>query len=374
VTDTKYIYTSDTLLVYRGGTLITTLTVTAKTQTTITVTATGVAIQSADELWVNNSFNGQKIFRWATSSSGTTVQQYDTFKLTGGQNDRIKMMTNIGNVMVIANSQKISFWNDYSLQSLDVSDGCVSDNGYTKALGSLYFIGYKGIYSTTGESAPKLESSKIEKYITGATKTGLENSAAGTKGFSIFFSIGDVTLYKNDGSIDKTLSDVCLEKNLIQQNWFIHTNIPASQFATYIHSTDPDRLEFSSTTSPMHIYELFYNETDSDDEIPFRIDTQNITLCNNFENFAYPRKIIVESERGSGISCFVSLDEDNFYQLKGEAKKGISTFFVNSKDEEIAEPPRCRNIKISLRDFSKKLCKISRIAIIYTDTIEEEIE
>jgi len=372
VTDTKYIYASDTLQVYRGGTLITSLTVTGKTETTLTVNATGADLESSDELWVNGTYTGQRVFRWASNApSGEDVSEYDTFELSGGQNDRIKMLANIGNIMMIGNSSNLSAWDGASQQNFDLGIGCVSDNGYVKSMGSLWFLDYTGIYSTTGDT-PKLISSKVEKYIQGATKEGLEAAAAGKKGLSIFFAIGDVTLYNPDGSINKTLEDVVLEYNIRQQNWYVHTGIDASQFATYIHSSDPDRLEFQSTTAPMHIYEFLNSEEDAEVEIPFRIDSDNITLAPNFENICYPQQIAIETERGSGMQCFVSLDNGPFYQIKGEIIKGCTVLKVNNKDLERASPPRCRQIKLSIRDFSTKLCKISRVAILYTSTLEQE--
>lgn len=372
VTDTTYIHSTDTLQVYRGGSLIETLTITAKTENTITVSATSSAILSADELWVNNTFIGKKIFRWVNNSpSGAPVKEYDTFYLTGNQNDSIKMLTNIGNMMVIANKNNLAIWNDYNLQNLDLGIGCVSDFGFVKTLGGLWFLHYTGIFATNG-SVPKLMSAKVQKYIDGATIAGLEAAAAGKKGESVFFAIGDVTLYNPDGSIDKTLSDVCLEYNMRQENWYVHTEIDATIFATYIADDNPDRLEYASKDSKYNIYELFNTEQDSGEEIPFRIDTENLTLAQNFENFSRVHSIIVEVERGSGMECFVSLDNEPFYQIKGNINKGCAILKVTSKDSEQAQPPRCRRIKISIRDFTKKKCKISRMAVVYEETSETE--
>ena len=58
VTDTKYIQSSDTLLVYRGGTLIETLTVTAKTEDSITVNITPIGQDQS--IWVKE-WNNEKV-------------------------------------------------------------------------------------------------------------------------------------------------------------------------------------------------------------------------------------------------------------------------------------------------------------------------
>lgn len=77
-------------------------------------------------------------------------------------------------------------------------------------------------------------------------------------------------------------------------------------------------------------------------------------------------------ERGSGMKCFVSLDMGEWYEIQGEASKGLTIFKVTSKNGDVAQPPRCRNIRLSFRHIGPQLCKISKIAIISIMTPEEE--
>ncbi len=380
VTDTKYIRSTDTIDVYRGGTKIADITIKAKTEDTfqinaITFVGAYTTLDSADEIWVDGTYTGDRLFRWADyPDGGIDVKQYDTFKISGGQNDGIKMMTNIGDVMVISNSYNIAIWNGSSLKNLDNGIGCVSDRGYVKAFDTLFFLGYKGIYQTVS-GMPELISSKVQSYIDGATKAGLEAGAMGIKGTSIFCSIGDITLYNADGSENETLSDVVLEKNLKTQNWYVHTGITATQFKTYVSSSSADRLIYTSTDSGYPLFEFLVgtldDEVTSDNEILFRVDTGNTTLSKEFEKYCYPQKIIIEVERGSNMTCFISLDNESFYELQGKVTKGCSVINVTGKDSDRSSPPKCRKINISVRDYSKQLCKISKAAIIYKLTLEE---
>lgn len=382
VTDTKYIYATDTLDVYRGNVKIADFTVKAKTEDTIQINAITFAgsyttLDSSDEIWVDGTFTGTKVFRWAGNpASGINVKQYDTFNISGSQNDSLTMMANIGNVMMIANKYNLAVWDDSAVTNLDLGIGCTSKRGWVKTSSGLFFLAYDGIYKTTG-GVPELISSKVELYISGATKAGKEAAAMGYKGKSIFCYIGTVTLYNPDGSTKKTLSDVVLEYNLRTTNWYVHTGIKATQFATYVASLDTDRLEFSSTESGYQIIELFYDATTDDkitstQEVPFRIDTGNLYLSKNFENFVYPVQIIAETDRGSGLSCFVSLDDGDFYELTGNLVKGITIIKVQSRDKNVGIPPRCRKINISFRDNSQQFCKISRFTIVYSLTGEED--
>jgi hypothetical protein len=392
VTDNKYFIPGETIQFYRGNTLITSGVVASVQETTITMNVkTTVDLLAADEIWVNNTFGGAgvtKVFRWVNNPSamGVNAKDYDTFKVSGttdNSDEAINVMTNIANYMILMTNNNIAVWNSYVLQNLDLGVGCVSRQGYVKCSGSLYFLHYTGIYETAG-AMPKCISTKVEKYITGATRAGLEAASAGKKGRSIFFAIGDVTLRNPDGSIEKVLKDVCLEYNIAQENWYVYTNWKINKMVTYYASangvaTDPDVLagisEYTISASKANpIVELLDVGTflDVTSEIPFRIDTPNIMLGSTFQMIAYPQEVHLEMERGVGMKCFVSLDLGDWYELDGEAGKGATIFKINSKDKNTAQPPRCRNIRLSFRHFEKQLCKISKVAVLYTITPEED--
>ena len=380
VTDTKYIRATDSLDVYRGNVLIETLTVSAKTETSITVGGTTNPLLSSDEVWVAGSFAGARQFRWADlPASGISVKQYDTFSVCGGTNERIKMFTNIGDVMWIANNNNIAVWDNYSLKTLDLNIGCVSDKGFVKLAGTMAFIGYDGIYVTTG-GLPKLVSSKIEPLFKAATKNNKEASAAGKKGFSVFFTLGDVALTRSDGSAYKTLEDVVVEYNMRQDNCFIHTGIPTDMFDTWLKSTDSDASVFANT-SDFNIYEFLTGESDdtndADIEIPFRIDSNWIQLCEP-EKRVYPYKLVAVIDRGNAIQSFVALDNedtsDTFYEIRpeeGGLSKGVAVMNFTNRNPLLKDPPSCWRLKLSIRDTGKKMCKISRLKILFVDTLEE---
>lgn len=374
VTDTKYFYSDsgmNTYEVYRGSTLITTLTVTAVNETSVTVTHSGTpTINSSDEIWITGTINGEKQYRWPNkqTSGGQTVKQYDTFKLVGGDEDDITMLMLIGNVMLIGNKNSLMTWNDYMLENMDLGVGCVSSRGYTKLMGYCYFMHYTGIYSTTG-GVPTLISRKVERYIKGATRDGLENCSVGFKGLSVFFSIGDVTLYNKDGSFWKILPSVCLEYNVADQTWFVHTNISASQFATFVDSTGAERMLVATETSGKSVKELLVGNTDDGDIIFFRADTQILQFSKNFELYSNPLELLTEVDRGASMECFIARDEDeDFYPIEGTIRKGTSALPLSGKDPQKVQPTPCRKVRVSFRDGSKQQCKILQATVTYIPT------
>lgn len=393
ITDNKYFYkdsNANTYDIYRGPKYITTLTVTEVDEYEITASMSTIAdLKASDEIWISGTYTGSKVMRWPKNPSvfGKDVKQYDTFKLAGGDNDGITMLTNVGNVLMIANKNSMSSWNDYTLENFDLGIGNVSKNGYVKLLGSLYFMHYTGVYATSG-GIPKLISNKVERYITGATKAGLEECAAGRKGRSVFFSIGEVKLYYPDGSEEKTLSDVCLEYNLTQENWFVHTNVKASEFSTFVSEApvtseipNPiDRIVFTDTGGDLEVKDFLAGTTDDGTEIPFRIDFNRMTLNPLFERINNPVALLLDTERGSSMKVFVSTEEGNpsWYEIDGDVNKGLSVLKITERDPDRGMPPPCRLLDVSIRDSSNQICRVNRSSVVFMpsnmDAVDKEFE
>lgn len=320
---------------------------------------------SQDQFFVKGSVTGPKVYRWPNNPtlSGSDIKQYNTFKLSGSDESDVTMMVNVGNVMIIANRSLMASWNDSTINYFDLGIGCVSPRGFAKAYGALYFLHYTGIYATSG-GMPNIISTPIKPYIQGATKAGLESAVVGKKDRSVFFAIGDSTIYYPDGSVKSVLPDVCLEYNITQQNWYVHTNVPASCFETFIDDNDPGRLLLSDSNTK-DIKAFLEGYTDDGDEIFFRADTQALPIASNVEELSNPNMVMIESEQGSSMECYVAIDTDEFYPLEGQAEKGITRLKFHGKDGGTGSPPIGHYVTLSFRDGSKQRCKIGRVAITF---------
>jgi len=385
VTDSKYFYSASGMNqyeVYRGATKVADITISSIQENTITATNSNVSFAgsfdsflSSDEIWVSGTFTGGKQYRWVNNSSvaGRDVKQYNTFQLSGGEEDAINLFEPIGNVLFIGNKNNIMTWDDYNLLNYDYGIGCVSSKGYAKLLGSLFFVHYSGVYVTTG-GAPKLISRKVSRYISGATKVGLESSAIGVKGLSVFITVGDVSLYKKDGSMEKTLKDVCLEYSIADENWYVHTNVPSNMFLTFMENNGNERILMAHTGAGKHIKEFLDDDVYTDDgsEIFMRADTQEIQLMREFETYVCPISVLAEVDRGAMIKVMVHLDGEEPYELEGYLKKGVSKLKIHSRDRMQDSPPRCRKLRLSFRDMSKQICRINQVAVVYLPSAMED--
>lgn len=320
---------------------------------------------SQDQIFPKGGVTGPKKYRWPNSPvlSGENVKQYGTFKLSGGDETDITMLENIGNVMLIANRSVLASWNGATLNNFDLGIGCPSRRGYVKAYGALYFLHYTGVYATSG-AVPTITSSPVQPYIDGATKEGIENAVAGKKGRSVFFCIGDVTLYWPDGSIRRELSDVCLEYNILQQTWYVHTNVKATAFETALLGASADVLTLTDGDTK-DVKKFLDGTTDDGAEIVFRVDTHPFPLSANIEDISNPQLVIVESERGASMQCFISLNDQDYFQIEGKIDKGISRLPIQGRDQDRGAPPIARYMSVSFRDSSKQICKLGKVSVTF---------
>jgi len=84
---------------------------------------------------------------------------------------------------------------------------------------------------------------------------------------------------------------------------------------------------------------------------------------------------MTQVHRGSLVKCYIALDDGDFYELEGNATKGVSLVKVHSqKRGEIESPPIAREMRISWRDSSKQLCQIIEGEIVYLPTTMSIVE
>jgi hypothetical protein len=115
------------------------------------------------------------------------------------------------------------------------------------------------------------------------------------------------------------------------------------------------------------IKEFLTGNTDEGREIFFRADTQAIHLLPQFEIFSNPLSIVTKLQRGSLVKCFVALEDDNFYELQGTVTKGTSIVKIHSlENKNTSVAPIARQMRISWRDGSNQLCRLTQADIIFT--------
>ena len=114
------------------------------------------------------------------------------------------------------------------------------------------------------------------------------------------------------------------------------------------------------------VKEFLSGTTDEGEPIFFRADTQQIQFSPEFEMFSSPTAIVSQTQRGTLTKCFVSVDNEDFYEIQGTVTKGISILKVHSVDKKsMNTPPKAREITVSWRDSSRQLCRLIQTYIVF---------
>jgi len=394
--DVKYAVPTETLEVWRGGTQIGSIVVNSKTQDQLNITITGTltsAIQAADEFWVAGTKNGQKVFRWSDPNTGNDVERYDVFKIGGGDNTRINVMSEIGNVLWFATNNLFATWDGDYLKLFNYNIGCCAPNGATVFNALLYFIGDKGLYATDGATIPKNISAKINRYYKGIPKSIKENGVVSYSEESVFFSFTGtstekIILYNNDGSISRVLDNIVFEWNTRQENWYTHTstyldvdqliNAPINNMndnILFTRHTDGKVYRFLNTTTRIETIDGISitarenSYVDVADDISFNITTSNIYLY-LAETFCYPTYLMSEIIAGNNIKCLASFDDNPMY-VQDVLVKGSNLIKFKPYNGE-TDLPRTRKVRISFRETSNRAVSIAKMAVLYKITDEQE--
>jgi hypothetical protein len=78
---------------------------------------------------------------------------------------------------------------NYSFQTASDKIGCISDRTIKEVKGVLYWLGYEGVYSYSGGTAPKLISFPVQDYINRLNVSQKLTACAGTDGERYYISI-----------------------------------------------------------------------------------------------------------------------------------------------------------------------------------------
>lgn len=135
-----------------------------------------------------------------------------------------------------------------------------------------------------------------------------------------------------------------------------------------------ERVLVDTQVSSKPVKNFLSGESDTGDEIFFRIDTVPIDLYENtsheklFEIYVNPLSVLTKTKRGMLMKVFVGLDDEPFFELKGDVLKGVSVLKVNQEGQGKSANPLCQSMRLSYRDSSKQRCRIMHSAILYLPT------
>ena len=193
-------------------------------------------------------------------------------------------------------------------------------------------------------------------------------------GLSIFIDVNDSLTISEAITIDiiATITNVISVNDLITISEFVSgITVFVVSVTDSITSTESLSLRIFYPYTTGEVYQFFEGLTDDGAPISFNIETNNNAMV-NFETIVEPRIIMAEVKEGNNIGVFVAYDDGSFKQINGVSLKRGFTRILLDVDPLTQDYPRCRVMKIALREFSGSRCTISRMAIQYYETHDQE--
>lgn len=152
----------------------------------------------------------------------------------------------------------------------------------------------------------------------------------------------------------------------------VFDSISISESVNVVTSAPDSPILFIGSTGSrgFEVYQFLDGLTDDGAPINFNLETHNLPFSANFETIVEPRSVLVEIKEGSNVGVYVAYDDGAFMQV-GTVKRGYTqlTLDADANDDEF---PRCRNMKIALREYSGGRCTVSRLAVLYYETQDNE--
>ena len=108
--------------------------------------------------------------------------------------------------------------------------------------------------------------------------------------------------------------------------------------------------------------------TDDGAEIFFRADSNEIQFMKEIEYSVILKTVVTNMHRGALVTTMVSLDGEDFYEIEGTNKKGITPLKITPRDKSQIQPVYCKKLQLSFRESSKQLCRIVQAAVVYSPT------
>lgn len=229
------------------------------------------------------------------------------------------------------------------------------------------------------------ESITIQVLGTGTLVQGGLNLISGNT-YRLIFSITGPT---GVGSLKVLEGDVNTGQSLVLKDGFFFGTVtttftslgatkitfaPIDGWTGSIDSVSLRAIYVSASVENKPISEFLVGTTDRGKEIFFRADTKAIHLVKDFEMYSNPISIINDTERGTMMKCFISVEGEQFFELEGTVNKGVSILKIESPGPNIVKPVVCRHLRISWRDSSKQLCRLLQSAIVFLPTTIEQSE
>lgn len=188
--------------------------------------------------------------------------------------------------------------------------GAVSQEAIVLCQGVTYFFSGTGVYRTNGGYPELISRNGVQDIIDALDPSNWADVSSGTDGFNVFFSLGQVTMHKNQSN-ERTLDNVVIKFSVRDQSWSVHTYrdfffgftqytdgngqlMRGASDAGFVQTIDLGTTDAQGATTPAPIY--------------FSLETQDIECGDRSHSKAISNKIAVFTDNGLSSTFAARID------------------------------------------------------------------
>lgn len=188
--------------------------------------------------------------------------------------------------------------------------GTPSQECVVSCQGLLYFFSGIDIRRTDGTYPVQISRIGVQDFIDAIPQASWANVGAGTDGWNVYFSIGDITLNTNKDE-QKSYSNVVLKFSTRDETWSVHSYAQQSRFYSQYTATSNATKMISADTSGSVQY-INVGTTDNTTPIYFSLETQEIECGNRAHKKTISDDIGIFTDNGIDTIFQVKNGEDHF--------------------------------------------------------------
>lgn len=205
---------------------------------------------------------------------------------------------------------------DVITKSVDVQNifniGAQAQEGVITCQGVCYFFSGIDIRMTDGGYPTQISRLGVQDYIDAIPQSYWTNVAAGTDGFNVYFSIGNITLNTNKNN-QKSYTNVVLKFSPRDESWSVHSYAQQPRFFTSYTTTTG--LEMTSLDSSGFAQVFNSGHTDNGSEIFYNLETQDVDFGNRAHSNSFNDKIAVFCTDGAGSQLQARADDGDYKDI-----------------------------------------------------------
>jgi len=194
--------------------------------------------------------------------------------------------------------------------------GAVSQEGIVKCLGLTYFFSRFGIYRTDGGFPEMISRAGVQDFLNKILN--IRRVYAGTDGFNVYFSIGNIRL-DFDQTNSRQLQNVVLKFSPRDESWQVFTYTKRlGQFAyMQLDLNDPtlDRVtsaQFNGDIGQINYLTTNGDSTDYDLPIPYELETQELEMGNRSHLKVISDQVVIYTLFGGNGAFQIRADDNDF--------------------------------------------------------------